>query len=153
MHWQRSTIFLFPSWIICWIDLQERGRTVILRVIKLIIRFLLHRKIKRKPILLVLVEPSRSRKCHLSYVTNRLCFWDVWCRYSLIWWRKLLSYLWMNFQWWWLLWEVFESFVRGSSEVWRLLPCTKFGKISLYGKGRYCIGSSHLREGNRGWSR
>uniref|UniRef100_A0A3Q7G2D4 Uncharacterized protein n=1 Tax=Solanum lycopersicum TaxID=4081 RepID=A0A3Q7G2D4_SOLLC len=33
MHGPRRTIFLCPSWIRCWIDLQERGGTVFLMVI------------------------------------------------------------------------------------------------------------------------
>ena len=46
--WTKKTIFLCPSWIRCWIDLPKKGGTAFLMDIWGIIRFLLHKKIKKK---------------------------------------------------------------------------------------------------------
>ena len=46
--------------------LAEKGCTIFLMVIRGIIRFLLHQKIKRKPPLLVNMGPLRSKECHLG---------------------------------------------------------------------------------------
>ena len=47
MHGHKKTIFLCPSWIRCWIDLPEKGGTIFMMDIQGIIRFLLHKKIKK----------------------------------------------------------------------------------------------------------
>ena len=71
MHGLKRTIFRCPSWISCWIGLQERGGIVFLMGIRVTTKSLLHQKIKRKPLLLVLMEPLHSRECHLGYVMHR----------------------------------------------------------------------------------
>ena len=73
----KKTIFLCPSFIRCWIDLPERGGSIFLMVIRCIIRFLLHRKIKRKPPLLVHMGPLRSRECRLGCAMHTPHFRDV----------------------------------------------------------------------------
>ena len=75
--WTEKDHFPMPSWIRCWIDLQERGGTVFLILIQVIIRFLMHWKIKIKPLLLFLIEPSHSREYCLGYVMHRPRLRDV----------------------------------------------------------------------------
>ena len=55
--WTEKKNFPMPIMDQIWIDLQERGRTVFLTVFQVIIKFLLHRKIKRKSPLLVHMGP------------------------------------------------------------------------------------------------
>ena len=57
--------------------LVGKGGTVFLMVIHDIIRFLLHRKIKRKSPLLVHMGPLRSRECRLGCVMHPPHFRDV----------------------------------------------------------------------------
>uniref|UniRef100_A0A3Q7HMB4 Uncharacterized protein n=1 Tax=Solanum lycopersicum TaxID=4081 RepID=A0A3Q7HMB4_SOLLC len=56
---------------------KERGDIVFLMAIRVIIIFLLHRKIKKNLPLLFLMGPSRSRECHLGYVMHQSHFRDV----------------------------------------------------------------------------
>ena len=57
--------------------LDEKGCTVFLMDIRGIIRFLLHQKIKRKPLLLVHMGHLRSEECRLGYAMHPQPFRDV----------------------------------------------------------------------------
>ena len=57
--------------------MPKRGGTVFLMVFHGIIRFLLHRNIKRKPPLLVHMGPLRSRECRLGCAMHPPHFRDV----------------------------------------------------------------------------
>ena len=75
--WTEKTTFLCPSWIRCWIDLPEKGGTVLLMDIRGIFRFLLHQKIKRKPLLLVHMGPLCSEEFRLGCAMHPPHFRDV----------------------------------------------------------------------------
>ena len=87
MHGLRRSIFWCPS----------RKGWYFFMVIRAITKSLFQKRIKTKPLLLDLMELSRSRGCPLCCVMHRLLFRDVWCPYSPIWWRTPLRFLWMIF--------------------------------------------------------
>ena len=75
--WTKKDHFPNPLWAKCWIDLPKKGGTIFLMDIRGITRFLLYKKIKRKPPLLVHMEPLRSRECRLGCAMHPPHFRDV----------------------------------------------------------------------------
>ena len=75
--WTEKDHFPMPSGIGCWIDLPEKGGIVFLLGIRGIIRFLLHQKIKRKPLSLVHMGPLHSEECRLGCAMHPQHFRDV----------------------------------------------------------------------------
>ena len=57
--------------------MQKRGGTAFFIAIRVIVKFLLHRKIKRKPPLHFLMGPSCSSECGLGYVMPKPHITDV----------------------------------------------------------------------------
>ena len=69
--WTESDHFPIPFIDQMLDTLAGKGWSFFLMVIKVLIRFLLHQKIKRKPPSLVLMGPSRSTECRFGYVMHQ----------------------------------------------------------------------------------
>ena len=64
--WTEKDHFPMPFMDQMWVDLPEKGGIALLMVIRGIIRFLLHQKIKRKPLSLVHMGPLHSEEFRLG---------------------------------------------------------------------------------------
>ena len=103
-------------------------------VIRVTTESLLHLKIKRKPLLLVLMELSRSRECCLGCAMHLPYFIDVLCWYSPILWRALLRCVWMIFLW---IGDSFERCLSHLSEVHK--SCEDYNLVLNWEKCHFMV--------------